>query len=113
MNVPAAPLHEPDNLWVVPAAMLGTHMTDIDGAWQSIREQFGAKRVHSYTTSSLRRFPSAKVNAADPHGQPDMGVFDTAGVLNIHPSIAYAHNSLHCIHDYFLQLSAPYKGQAE
>ena len=30
---------EPGNPWVVPGAKAGTHMADIDGAWQSIRAQ--------------------------------------------------------------------------
>ena len=32
---------QPDNPWVVPGAKPGKHMTDIDGAWQSIRARAG------------------------------------------------------------------------
>ena len=36
------------NPWVVPGARPGTHMTDIDGAWQSIRTRAGLHdvRIH-------------------------------------------------------------------
>ena len=39
---------QPDNPWVVPGAKPGTHMTDIDGAWQSIRARAGLHdiRIH-------------------------------------------------------------------
>ena len=39
---------EPDNPWVVPGAKPGTHMADIDRAWQSIRARAGLHdvRIH-------------------------------------------------------------------
>ena len=37
VNVLAALPREPEIPWVVPGAKPGTHMADIDGAWQSIR----------------------------------------------------------------------------
>ena len=32
---------QPDNPWVIPGAKPGTHMTDIDGSWASIRARAG------------------------------------------------------------------------
>ena len=39
---------KPGSLWVIPGAKPGTHMTDIDGAWASIRAQAGLHdvRIH-------------------------------------------------------------------
>ena len=50
---------EPGNPWIVPGAKPGTHMTDIDGAWQSIRAQAGLHDVrihdirHSFASRAL------------------------------------------------------------
>ena len=49
----------PGNPWVVPGAKPGTHMTDIDGAWKSIRARAGLDDVrihdirHSYASRAL------------------------------------------------------------
>ena len=39
---------EPGNPWVIPGAKPGTHVADIDGAWQSIRARAGLDdvRIH-------------------------------------------------------------------
>ena len=39
---------QPDNPWVIPGAKPGTHMTDIDGSWASIRARAGLHdvRIH-------------------------------------------------------------------
>ena len=44
----AALLRVPGNPWVVPGAKPGTHMADIDGAWQTIRARAGLDdvRIH-------------------------------------------------------------------
>jgi integrase len=48
-----------DNPWVVPGAKPDTHMTDIDGAWQSIRARAGLNDVrihdirHSFASRAL------------------------------------------------------------
>lgn len=54
VNVLAALPREPDNPWVVPGAKPGTHMANIDGAWQSIRAQAGLDevRIHDIRHSS-------------------------------------------------------------
>ncbi len=50
---------EPGNPWVVPGAKPGKHMTDIDGAWKSIRVRAGLDDVrihdirHSYASRAL------------------------------------------------------------
>ncbi len=48
VNVLAALPRQPGNPWVVPGAKPGTHMADIDRAWQSIRAQAGLPdvRIH-------------------------------------------------------------------
>ena len=48
---------EPDNPWVVPGTKPGTHMADIDGAWQSIRAKAGLDdvRVHDIRHSFASR----------------------------------------------------------
>ena len=49
----------PGNPWVVPGAKPGTHMADIDGAWQSIRAKAGLRDVrihdirHSFASRAL------------------------------------------------------------
>ena len=49
----------PDNPWVVPGAKPGTHMADIDGAWQSICAKAGLHDVrihdirHSFASRAL------------------------------------------------------------
>ena len=59
VNVLAALPREPDNPWVVPGAKPGTHMADIDGAWQSIRARAGLHDVrihdirHSFASRAL------------------------------------------------------------
>ncbi len=59
VNVLAALPREPDNPWVVPGAKPGTHMADIDGAWQSIRAKAGLDDVrihdirHSFASRAL------------------------------------------------------------
>ena len=59
VNVLAALPREPDNPWVVPGAKPGKHMTDIDGAWQSIRARAGLHDVrihdirHSFASRAL------------------------------------------------------------
>ena len=55
----AALPREPGNPWVVPGAKPGTHMADIDGAWQSIRAKAGLHDVrihdirHSFASRAL------------------------------------------------------------
>ena len=50
---------KPGSPWVIPGARLGTHMTDIDGAWASIRAQAGLHDVrihdirHSFASRAL------------------------------------------------------------
>ena len=50
---------KPDNPWVIPGAKPGRHMTDIDGAWGSIRAQAGLHDVrihdirHSFASRAL------------------------------------------------------------
>ena len=49
---------QPGNTWVVPGAKPGTHMADIDGAWQSIRAKAGLHDVrihdrHSFASRAL------------------------------------------------------------
>ena len=59
VNVLKALPRERDNPWVVPGAKPGTHMADIDGAWQSIRTQAGLHDVrihdirHSFASRAL------------------------------------------------------------
>ena len=59
VNVLAALPREPDNPWVVPGAKPGTHMADIDGAWQTIRAKAGLHDVrihdirHSFASRAL------------------------------------------------------------
>ena len=58
-DVPAALPREPGNPWVVPGAKPGKHMTDIDGAWQTIRARAGLHDVrihdirHSFASRAL------------------------------------------------------------
>ena len=50
---------KPGSPWVIPGAKPGTHMTDIDGAWASIRAQAGLHDVrihdirHSFASRAL------------------------------------------------------------
>ena len=50
---------KPGSPWVIPGARPGTHMTDIDGAWASIRAQAGLRDVrihdirHSFASRAL------------------------------------------------------------
>ena len=50
---------KPGDRWVIPGASQGTHMTDIDGAWQSIRARAELHDVrihdirHSFTSPAL------------------------------------------------------------
>ena len=50
---------KPGSPWVIPGAKPGTHMTDIDGAWASIRAQAGLRDVrihdirHSFASRAL------------------------------------------------------------
>ncbi len=59
MGVLATLPRQPDNRWVVPGAKPGTHMADIDGAWQSIRAKAGLHDVrihdirHSFASRAL------------------------------------------------------------
>ena len=59
VNVLAALPREPRNPWVVPGAKPGTHIADIDGAWQSIRAKAGLHDVrihdirHSFASRAL------------------------------------------------------------
>ena len=59
VKVLAALQREPDNPWVIPGAKPGTHMADIDGAWQSIRARAGLNDVrihdirHSFASRAL------------------------------------------------------------
>ena len=46
VGVLAAPPREADNPWVVSGAKPGTHMTDIDGAWQSPRASPTSRSAH-------------------------------------------------------------------
>ena len=46
---------KPGNPWVIPGAKPGTHMTDIDGAWETIRARGGtARRAHPRHPAFLR-----------------------------------------------------------
>ena len=59
VGVLAALPRVPGNPWVVPGARPGSHMTDIDGAWQSIRARAGLHDVrihdirHSFASRAL------------------------------------------------------------
>ena len=59
VDVLAALPRLPGNSWVVPGARPGTHMTDIDGAWRSIRARAGLNDVrihdirHSFASRAL------------------------------------------------------------
>ena len=59
VNVLKALPRESGNPWVVPGAKPGTHMADIDGAWQSIRAKAGLDDVrihdirHSFASRAL------------------------------------------------------------
>ncbi len=59
VDVLAALPRLPGNPWVVPGARPGTHMTDIDGAWRSIRARAGLDDVrihdirHSFASRAL------------------------------------------------------------
>ena len=59
VDVLAALPRAPDNPWVVPGAKPGTHMADIDTAWQSIRARAGLHGVrihdirHSFASRAL------------------------------------------------------------
>ena len=50
---------KPGNPWVIPEAKPGTHMTDIDGAWETIRTRAGLHDVrihdirHSFASRAL------------------------------------------------------------
>ena len=50
---------KPGNPWVIPGAKPGTHMTDIDGAWETIRARAGLRDVrihdirHSFASRAL------------------------------------------------------------
>ena len=44
----------PGNPWVVPGTKPGKHMTDIDGAWQSIRARAGLDDVRIHDTATPR-----------------------------------------------------------
>ena len=50
---------QPDNPWDIPGAKPGTHMTDIDGSWASIRARAGLHDVrihdirHSFASQAL------------------------------------------------------------
>ena len=50
---------KPGSLWVIPGAKPGTHMTDIDGAWETIRVRAGLHDVrihdirHSFASRAL------------------------------------------------------------
>ena len=55
----AALPRKPSNPWVIPGHKPGTHMRDIDGAWQTLRARAGLKGVrlhdlrHSYASRAL------------------------------------------------------------
>ena len=53
----AALPREPGNPWVVPGTKPGTHMADIDTAWQGIRAKAGLHdvRIHDIRHSSATR----------------------------------------------------------
>ena len=59
VDVLAALPRVPGNRWVVPGAKPGTHMTDIDTAWQTIRAKAGLRDVrihdirHSFASRAL------------------------------------------------------------
>ena len=59
VDVLAALPRVPDNPWVVPGAKPGTHMTDIDTAWRTIRAKAGLHDVrihdirHSFASRAL------------------------------------------------------------
>lgn len=67
VEVLAGPPHYPDNPRVVPGAKPGTHMTDMDGARQTIRARAGLhKRAHPRYPSQLRlQSARARRRAAD------------------------------------------------
>ena len=59
VGVLAALPRKPGNPWVIPGAKPGKHMTDIDGAWESIRARAGLHDVrihdirHSFASRAL------------------------------------------------------------
>jgi len=48
VNMLAALPREPGNPWVVPGAKPGTHLKDIETAWQGIRAKAGLHDVHTH-----------------------------------------------------------------
>ena len=65
VSVLAALPREPGNPWVVP----GTHMADIDGAWQSIRAKAG---LHDVRAHGIRHSFASRVLALG-EGLPIIG----------------------------------------
>ena len=56
--------HKPGNPWIIPGAKPGTHMTDIDGGWDTIRTRAGLHdvRIHDirHSCASWPDFLAAK-----------------------------------------------------
>ena len=62
VGVLAALPRQPDNPWVVPGAKPGTHMTDIDRAWQSIRAR---AELHDVRIHDIRHSFASRARAAN------------------------------------------------
>ena len=70
---------QPDNPWAIPGAKPGTHMTDIDGSWASIRARAGLRDVrihdirHTFASHAvLQGIPLPVVSRLLGHKQPSM-----------------------------------------
>ena len=63
VNVLAALPREPGNPWIVPGAKPGTHMADIEGAWQSIRTKAALHdvRIHDirHSCAIYQKYPAS------------------------------------------------------
>ena len=76
---------EPSNPWVVPGAKPGTHMTDIDSAWQTIRVR---ARLHDVRIHDIRHSFASRALALG-EGLPIIGRL--LGHSRVETTARYAH----------------------
>ena len=77
--------HKPGNPWVIPGAKPGTHMTDIDGSWETIRAR---AELHDVRIHDIRHSFASRALALG-EGLPIIGRL--LGHRRVETTARYAH----------------------
>ena len=84
---------DPGNPWVVPGAKPGTHMANIDGAWQSVRAR---ARLHDVRIHDIRHIFASRALALG-EGLPIIGRL--LGHPRVETTARYAHLARDSVRD--------------